>query len=151
MPHKHLLVQSPARRSGMAHGVGRRDARHARIKSTCVLIEKKWWRPIVCNDGVTIEILANSHNAPLPVRMGLTATPPSNREFSAIWRVGNLQRTLENQDAGPLIAAARPCLGSTLGFSEWRCGAAGVQSAEAPKRWPPDNRHRSARGMISET
>jgi chaperonin GroEL len=23
-------------------------------KSKCVLIEKKWGRPIVCNDGVTI-------------------------------------------------------------------------------------------------
>ena len=56
MAHKHLLVQSAAREK-ILHGV-RSLADAVRVtlgpKSKCVLIEKKWGRPIVCNDGVTI-------------------------------------------------------------------------------------------------
>jgi chaperonin GroEL len=56
MAHKHLLVQSAAREK-VLHGVlALADAVRVTLgpKSKCVLIEKKWGRPIVCNDGVTI-------------------------------------------------------------------------------------------------
>jgi len=56
MPHKHLLVQSAAREK-ILHGVtALTEAMRVTLgpKSKCVLIEKKWGRPIVCNDGVTI-------------------------------------------------------------------------------------------------
>ena len=56
MAHKHLMVQSAAREK-ILHGVmALVDAMKVTLgpKSKCVLIEKKWGRPLVCNDGVTI-------------------------------------------------------------------------------------------------
>ena len=56
MPHKHLLVQSAAREKILRGALALADALRVTLgpKSKCVLIEKKWGRPIVCNDGVTI-------------------------------------------------------------------------------------------------
>lgn len=56
MAHKHLLVQSAAREKILHGAVALADALRVTLgpKSKCVLIEKKWGRPIVCNDGVTI-------------------------------------------------------------------------------------------------
>jgi len=56
VPHKHLLVQSAAREKILRGALALADALRVTLgpKSKCVLIEKKWGRPIVCNDGVTI-------------------------------------------------------------------------------------------------
>ncbi len=56
MAHKHLLVQSAAREKILHGALALADAVRVTLgpKSKCVLIEKKWGRPIVCNDGVTI-------------------------------------------------------------------------------------------------
>jgi chaperonin GroEL len=56
MAHKHLLVQSAAREKVLHGASALADAVRVTLgpKSKCVLIEKKWGRPIVCNDGVTI-------------------------------------------------------------------------------------------------
>jgi chaperonin GroEL len=56
VPHKHLLVQSAAREKILHGAAALADAVRVTLgpKSKCVLIEKKWGRPIVCNDGVTI-------------------------------------------------------------------------------------------------
>ncbi len=56
MPHKHLLVQSAAREKILHGALALADALRVTLgpKSKCVLIEKKWGRPIVCNDGLTI-------------------------------------------------------------------------------------------------
>ena len=56
MPHKHLLVQSAAREKILRGAMALVDAMRPTLgpKSKCVLIEKKWGRPLVCNDGVTI-------------------------------------------------------------------------------------------------
>jgi chaperonin GroEL len=56
MSHKHLLVQSAAREKMLHGATALADAVRVTLgpKSKCVLIEKKWGRPIVCNDGVTI-------------------------------------------------------------------------------------------------
>ena len=56
MAHKHLLVQSAAREKILHGALALADAVRVTLgpKSKCVLIEKKWSRPIVCNDGVTI-------------------------------------------------------------------------------------------------
>ena len=56
MPHKHLLVRSAAREKILHGAMALVDAMRVTLgpKSKCVLIEKKWGRPIVCNDGVTI-------------------------------------------------------------------------------------------------
>jgi chaperonin GroEL len=56
MSHKHLLVQSAAREKILKGALALADALRVTLgpKSKCVLIEKKWGRPIVCNDGVTI-------------------------------------------------------------------------------------------------
>ena len=56
MPHKHLLVQSAAREKILHGAMALVDAMRVTLgpKSKCVLVEKKWGRPIVCNDGVTI-------------------------------------------------------------------------------------------------
>jgi chaperonin GroEL len=54
--HKHLLVQSAAREKILHGATALVDAVRVTLgpKSKCVLIEKKWGHPIVCNDGVTI-------------------------------------------------------------------------------------------------
>jgi chaperonin GroEL len=54
--HKHLLVQSAAREKILRGALALADAVRVTLgpKSKCVLIEKKWGRPLVCNDGVTI-------------------------------------------------------------------------------------------------
>jgi chaperonin GroEL len=56
MAHKHLLVQSAAREKVLHGAMALVDAVRPTLgpKSKCVLIEKKWGRPLVCNDGVTI-------------------------------------------------------------------------------------------------
>ena len=56
MAHKKLLVRSAAREKILHGATALADAVRVTLgpKSKCVLIEKKWGRPIVCNDGVTI-------------------------------------------------------------------------------------------------
>jgi chaperonin GroEL len=53
---KQLLVKSEAREKILHGCLALADAVRVTLgpKSKCVLIEKKWSRPIVCNDGVTI-------------------------------------------------------------------------------------------------
>ena len=53
---KQLLVRSEAREKILHGCLALADAVRVTLgpKSKCVLIEKKWGRPIVCNDGVTI-------------------------------------------------------------------------------------------------
>ena len=56
MPHKHLLFKSEAREKVLRGAAAIADAVRVTLgpKSKCVLIEKKWGKPLVCNDGVTI-------------------------------------------------------------------------------------------------
>jgi chaperonin GroEL len=56
MPHKHLLFHAEAREKVLRGATAIADAMRVTLgpKSKCVLIEKKWGQPIVCNDGVTI-------------------------------------------------------------------------------------------------
>jgi chaperonin GroEL len=56
VPHKHLLMRSAAREKILHGAMALVEAMRVTLgpKSKCVLIEKKWGRPIVCNDGVTI-------------------------------------------------------------------------------------------------
>jgi chaperonin GroEL len=56
MPAKRLLFKSEARDRILRGATALADAVRVTLgpKSKCVLIEKKWGRPIVCNDGVTI-------------------------------------------------------------------------------------------------
>ncbi len=56
MPHKHLLFRSEAREKVLRGAAAIADAVRVTLgpRSRCVLIEKKWGKPLVCNDGVTI-------------------------------------------------------------------------------------------------
>jgi chaperonin GroEL len=56
MSHKHLLFKSAAKEKILHGATGLTDAVRVTLgpKSKCVLIEKKYGRPVVCNDGVTI-------------------------------------------------------------------------------------------------
>jgi len=56
MSHKHLLFRSEAREKVLRGATAIADAVRVTLgpKSKCVLIEKKWGQPVVCNDGVTI-------------------------------------------------------------------------------------------------
>ncbi len=56
MAAKHLLVNSAAREKVLHGALELADAVRVTLgpKSKCVLIEKKWGPPLVCNDGVTI-------------------------------------------------------------------------------------------------
>ena len=56
MAHKHLLYRSEARDKVLRGATAIADAVRVTLgpRSKCVLIEKRWDMPIVCNDGVTI-------------------------------------------------------------------------------------------------
>ena len=56
MAHKQLFFRSEAREKILRGATALADAVRVTLgpKSRCVLIEKKWGSPIVCNDGVTI-------------------------------------------------------------------------------------------------
>lgn len=56
MSHKKLMFQSSARDKIFKGCTALADAVRVTLgpRSKCVLIEKKWGRPLVCNDGVTI-------------------------------------------------------------------------------------------------
>ena len=56
MPHKHLMFHTDAREKILRGVNAIADAMRVTLgpKSKCVLIERKWGQPIVCNDGVTI-------------------------------------------------------------------------------------------------
>ena len=56
MAHKHLLFRSEAREKVLRGATAIADAVRVTLgpRSRSVLIEKKWGKPIVCNDGVTI-------------------------------------------------------------------------------------------------
>jgi chaperonin GroEL len=56
MPHKHLLFRAEAREKILRGATAIADAVRVTLgpRSRSVLIEKRWGKPIVCNDGVTI-------------------------------------------------------------------------------------------------
>ncbi|HWA97418.1 MAG TPA: chaperonin GroEL [Pirellulales bacterium] len=56
MSHKHLLFRTEAREKILKGASTLADAVRVTLgpKSKCVLIDKKWGKPLVCNDGVTI-------------------------------------------------------------------------------------------------
>jgi chaperonin GroEL len=56
MPHKQLFFRSEAREKILRGATALADAVRVTLgpKSKCVLIERKWGSPIVCNNGVTI-------------------------------------------------------------------------------------------------
>lgn len=56
MAHKQLLFRAVAREKLLQGATLLADAVRVTLgpRSKCVLIEKKWGKPIVCNDGVTI-------------------------------------------------------------------------------------------------
>jgi chaperonin GroEL len=56
MAHKNLLFRTEAREKVLRGATALADAVRVTLgpKSRCVLIEKKWGHPVVCNDGVTI-------------------------------------------------------------------------------------------------
>lgn len=73
MAHKQLLFKTAAREKILQGASQLADAVRVTLgpKSKCVLIEKKWGKPIVCNDGVTIakEIELKDPEANLGARM----------------------------------------------------------------------------------
>ena len=56
MPAKQLIFRSQAREALLRGAAAVADAVRVTLgpRSKCVLIEKKYGRPLVCNDGVTI-------------------------------------------------------------------------------------------------
>jgi chaperonin GroEL len=56
MAHKQLIFEAAAREKVLRGATALADAVRVTLgpKSKCVLIEKKWGQPLVCNDGVTI-------------------------------------------------------------------------------------------------
>jgi chaperonin GroEL len=56
MPAKRLTFRSAAREKVLSGATALADAVRITLgpKSKCVLIQKKWGKPIVCNDGITI-------------------------------------------------------------------------------------------------
>ena len=73
MAHKQLLFRSEAREKVLRGASALADAVRVTLgpKSKSVLIEKKWGKPLVCNDGVTIakEISLSDHEENLGAQM----------------------------------------------------------------------------------
>src|SRR5512139_860902 len=73
MPYKQLLFHSDAREKVLRGATALADAVRVTLgpKSKCVLIERKFGLPIVCNDGVTIakEMELKDHVENLGVQM----------------------------------------------------------------------------------
>ena len=73
MAHKQLLFRSEAREKVLRGASALADAVRVTLgpKSKSVLIEKKWGKPLVCNDGVTIakEISLTDHEENLGAQM----------------------------------------------------------------------------------
>jgi chaperonin GroEL len=73
MAYKQILFRSEAREKVMRGAAALADAVRVTLgpKSKCVLIGKKWGRPLVCNDGVTIakEIELRDHEENLGAQM----------------------------------------------------------------------------------
>jgi chaperonin GroEL len=65
MSHKQLFFRAAAREKILRGATALADAVRVTLgpKSKCVLIEKKWGKPIVCNDGVTIAKEVELENA----------------------------------------------------------------------------------------
>ncbi|MBZ5500685.1 MAG: chaperonin GroEL [Acidobacteriia bacterium] len=65
MPGKQLLFRSAAREKVFRGATAITDAIRITLgpKSKCVLIQKKWGKPVVCNDGVTIAKEVELENA----------------------------------------------------------------------------------------
>src|SRR6516225_6463989 len=78
MSSKHVLFRSDAREKILRGATTLNDAVRVTLgpKSKCVLIEKKYGRPLVCNDGVTIakEVELKDPDENLGVRMIREAT-----------------------------------------------------------------------------
>ena len=73
MASKQLLFREAAREKILKGATTLADAVRVTLgpRSKCVLIEKKWGKPLVCNDGVTIakEIELKDHEANLGAQM----------------------------------------------------------------------------------
>lgn len=73
MPSKHVLFRSEAREKILRGATTLTDAVRVTLgpKSKCVLVDKKYGRPLVCNDGVTIakEVELKDPEENLGVRM----------------------------------------------------------------------------------
>ena len=65
MAGKQLLFRSAAREKVFRGATAITDAIRITLgpKSKCVLIQKKWGKPVVCNDGVTIAKEVELENA----------------------------------------------------------------------------------------
>jgi chaperonin GroEL (HSP60 family) len=89
MPHKHLLFESEAPEKVLRGAVALADAVHITLgpKSRCVLIEKKWGRPVVCNDGVPIEGL-QSDRVLLLTEATMTEVPEATPEREPLGDAG---------------------------------------------------------------
>ena len=63
MAHKQVLFRSEAREKILRGATALADAVRVTLgpKSRCVLIERKWGAPLVCDDGVTIVQVTHSH------------------------------------------------------------------------------------------
>ena len=63
MAHKQLVFRAEAREKVLRGATALADSVRVTLgpKSKCVLIERKWGEPLVCNDGVTI-----AKEAPVP-------------------------------------------------------------------------------------
>jgi chaperonin GroEL len=73
MAHKQLLFNAAAREKILRGATALADAVRVTLgpKSKCILIEKGWGQPLVCNDGVTIakEVDLKDHEENLGARM----------------------------------------------------------------------------------
>ncbi|HEU4955141.1 MAG TPA: TCP-1/cpn60 chaperonin family protein, partial [Gemmatimonadales bacterium] len=56
MPHKHLLLETAARERILRGATALADAVRVTLgpRSKCIVLERRWGKPLICNDGVTI-------------------------------------------------------------------------------------------------
>ena len=56
MPHKRLLLDTAARERILRGATALADAVRVTLgpRSKCIVLERRWGKPLICNDGVTI-------------------------------------------------------------------------------------------------
>ena len=101
MPYKQLFFRSEAREKIVRGAAALADAVRVTLgpKSKCVLIGKKWGRPIVCNDGVTCRCLVGFEERAAAIYSSLALRFARNRDLSWFW----LEMSMEERGHAVLL------------------------------------------------
>src|SRR6266545_5016887 len=131
MAHKQLLFRSEAREKILRGASALADAVRVTLgpKSKSVLIEKKWGKPLVCNDGVSnVASGASAVDLKRGLDRGLRVAVEAIRAISR-----PVQSRREKAQVATISAHNDPAIGEMVAEATERVGAEGAISVEEAK------------------